>query len=223
MRNPIRRSRKIGKTQGGRVSSGRAREKLSRRQSAHDIYARISKESDSLQFIADNPSKGFFHPCSEEDYLKILGRLPVKISGSVKAIIMPRISNSDRDRGVEAKRRYDCVIMNPFPASMTMEWGRKPEKKVIRHFEPWCEKWEQRSRLWILIWSLEELRRYYLYHLFLHEIGHINQPPYHALNRREEFAENFALDWARKLGQLKRRGRLPESGKERSLQAPKRQ
>lgn len=101
-----------------------------------------------------------------------------------------------------------------------MEWDYRPEKKLIRHFEPWCENWGQKSRNWTLTWNLKELRRYYLYHLFLHEIGHINQPPYHALSRREEFAENFALDWARKLGQLKRRGRQSGGAKERSLQAP---
>jgi len=53
-----------------------------------------------------------------------------------------------------------------------------------------------------LDWSKEELRRYYLYHLFLHEVGHINQPWFHSQQRREEFAENFALEWAGRLGEL---------------------
>ncbi len=51
-------------------------------------------------------------------------------------------------------------------------------------------------------WSLEEIRRYYLFHLLLHEVGHINQPLLHDARRREEFAENFALEWAAKLNEL---------------------
>ena len=50
--------------------------------------------------------------------------------------------------------------------------------------------------------SLEEIRRYYLYHLFLHELGHFHQPDVHSRRRAEEWAENFALEWARRLGEL---------------------
>ena len=51
---------------------------------------------------------------------------------------------------------------------------------------------------------MEDLKRYYLFHLLLHELGHINQPWFHSSARREEFAENFALTWARKLNVLRR-------------------
>jgi hypothetical protein len=37
--------------------------------------------------------------------------------------------------------------------------------------------------------------------LLLHEIGHFNGW-YSSRKRREDFAENFALDWAKKLGEL---------------------
>ena len=53
-----------------------------------------------------------------------------------------------------------------------------------------------------LVWEPEEVRRYYLYHVFLHEVGHINQPWFYSLRQREAFAENFALEWACKLGAL---------------------
>ncbi|MEZ5426313.1 MAG: hypothetical protein R2747_08620 [Pyrinomonadaceae bacterium] len=43
-----------------------------------------------------------------------------------------------------------------------------------------------------------------MYHLFLHEVGHINQPWFHKMRRREEFAENFALEWAERLGHLRK-------------------
>ena len=74
----------------------------------------------------------------------------------------------------------------------------------MRHYAPWCRNWlvsDDRKSYW-LQWNEEELRRYYLYHLFLHELGHINQPDFHATRRCEEFAENFALEWARQLGEL---------------------
>jgi hypothetical protein len=68
--------------------------------------------------------------------------------------------------------------------------------------EPWCRRWVRKERTWKLVWSIEEIRRYYLYHLFLHELGHLNQPWSHSTRIPESFAENFALEWARRLGQL---------------------
>jgi len=47
-----------------------------------------------------------------------------------------------------------------------------------------------------------QVKRYYLYHLLLHELGHINQPNFHSRRRRESFAEDYALRWARKLKQF---------------------
>jgi hypothetical protein len=56
--------------------------------------------------------------------------------------------------------------------------------------------------MWRLKWTEEEVKRYYLYHLFLHEIGHLNEYIRGSSKQHEMFAENFALEWARKLGEL---------------------
>lgn len=104
---------------------------------------------------------------------------------------------------MEARRRYSCICVNPFPKNLEINWGVKsPSQATIRHYEPWCNRWEQKGKQWVQVWNIEEVKMYYLYHLFLHELGHINQPWSHSLRRREEFAENFALEWARVLGRL---------------------
>ncbi len=68
---------------------------------------------------------------------------------------------------------------------------------------PWCSgEWREENDGVNLRWREEEVRRYYLFHLFLHEVGHINQPLFHSARRREEYAENFALEWAARLNEL---------------------
>jgi hypothetical protein len=49
MKNPIRRSRKIGKTQGGRVKDGRANEKWSRI-FPEDVWMRLSESNHCLRW-----------------------------------------------------------------------------------------------------------------------------------------------------------------------------
>jgi len=202
MFNPVRRSKNIGKTQGGRVKDGRATEKWSR-VFDEGPWRQLSESGEELRLVRENPSRGFYHPCSTEEYVQVLSQLPENLSHRLKAIVLRRTSKTDALFGVEARRRFRCVLINSFPSSRCMVWGAKPPTdQARRHYQPWCVNWKIVEGKWVLEWSEDEVRRYYLYHLFLHELGHINQPPFHALKRREDFAEGFALEWARTLGVL---------------------
>ena len=191
MRNPIRRSRNIGKTQGGRVKDGRAREKWDR-VFTQDVWTRLSEGDEKWQILTENPSRWYYHPCSGEEYVGVLARLPEDLTSEVKTIILRRKSKLDEKLGVEARQRYYCMIMNALPISNEYVWRMRPEDSTFRHFEPWCDDWREEDGFWKLCWQVDETRRYYLYHVFLHEVGNINQPAFHSLRRREEFAENFA-------------------------------
>jgi hypothetical protein len=84
-----------------------------------------------------------------------------------------------------------------------MSWDTTPSLATRRHYARWCGgDWLIKGKTVALRWSVEELRRCYKYHLFLHELGHINQPRFHSARRREAYAENFALEWASRLGEL---------------------
>ena len=203
MRNPIRRNRNIGKTQGGRITNGRPEEKLSRI-FTQDIWTKLSENNEKWRVFRENPSRNFYHPCDADDYITVLSSLPDHLTDHVKAIVLRRTSKRDERLMIDARRRYYCVIMNAFPKSNEMIWRKKPSAATVHHFAPWCENWIELRDMIKLIWTPEEVRRYYMYHVFLHEVGHINQPWFHKARRREEFAENFAFEWAEKLGQLKR-------------------
>lgn len=203
MKRPARRSRKIGLTQGGRVRGGRSSEKWSRI-FTRDIWDRLSAErdDDSPAVLRENPSSNYYHPCSGTELLEVLRRLPGELSGGVRAIVLRRTSKLDEDLGVEARRRFQCVILNAFPRSNRMTWKRPVSAAARRHYGRWCSRWMEQPSATVLQWTTDEVRRYYLFHLFLHEIGHINQPWFHSLRRREEFAENFALEWAKIFDEL---------------------
>ena len=72
MFNPIRRNRNIGATQGGRVKHGHALEKWSR-EFGQGGWSKLSESNDEpLQLIRQNPSRGFYHPCSLADFVQVM-------------------------------------------------------------------------------------------------------------------------------------------------------
>ncbi len=204
MRQPTRRSRKIGLTQGGRVRDGHPSEKPSR-VFTRDLWDRLSTRlgDGPPVVLKENPSGAYLHPCQGLEYLAVLERLPPGLHRGLKAIVLRRTPKLDDRLGVEARKRFLCVILNAFPKSMLMVWNAGVGPATRRHYGRWCSgEWITRGDEVTLHWGIEELGRYYLYHLFLHEIGHINQPLFHSTRRREEYAENFALEWADRLGEL---------------------
>lgn len=199
MRNPARRSRKIGLTQGGRIRDGRPLEKRSRA-FPEDLWKQLSSPSPSVRVIVENPSRDYFHPCEPSDYLGLIARLPPSLSDPLRTIVLRRLCRRDERACTEARRRFSCILLNAFPRSLELPWMRPPTEAEIRHFAPWCTNWQESDEGWTLIWSLDAIRTYYAYHLFLHELGHLHHPPTYTIRRAESFAENFALEWARRLG-----------------------
>jgi hypothetical protein len=203
MRKPTRRSRKIGLTQGGRVRDGRVSEKWSRI-FTRDVWEKLTMQQRGrgCRVLTENPSGAFYHPCRGHEYLSVIKRLPAEFGQPVRAIVLRRTPKLDARLGIEARMRFGCVIVNAFPRSNQMVWSAPPTQATRRHYSRWCSRWVEDPGGLKLQWTLDEIRRYYLFHLFLHEVGHVNQPLFHASRRREEFAENFALEWAARIDEL---------------------
>src|SRR6516165_6639482 len=97
MRDPMRRSRKIGLTQGQRC-----------------------------RVLRENPSGAFYHPCQGHEYLSVFERLPAEFRQPVRAIVLRRTPKLDARLGIEARMRFGCVILNAFPQSNQMVWTAPP-------------------------------------------------------------------------------------------------
>ena len=168
---------------------------------SQSTWKKLSDEAEGLRIIRENPSKAYIHPASPAQVQAVLNRLPPDIIEGIRAIVLRRMPKADQRSLVDARKRHSCIILNAFPRDLRMVWSKKPTLADFGHMDPWCTRWREEKREWILQWTGKEIRRYYLYHLLLHEVGHFNGW-FHSLKKREDFAENFALEWAGKLEEL---------------------
>src|SRR5258708_37150277 len=150
MWNPTRRNRNIGKTQGGRVKGGRAVEKSSR-VFTDTVWRRLSEEERTKGYIilTENASAEYYHPCTPAEIEAVFKRLPRRITNGLRAVVLRRLIKMDERRGIEARRRFSCVILNAFPKSDRVDWGTKPPlDSVKKHYAAWCDTWVLENGHW---------------------------------------------------------------------------
>ena len=101
----------------------------------------------------------------------------------------------------------NLIILYPFPKSMKMSFGKKkPERKKLNWYSKFSPELKEEKGVWNLHWKEEQIKKYYLEGLLLHEIGHKMDSLYQRYwsktykRRAEKFANNFAYFWGDKLG-----------------------
>ena len=161
MYNAIRRSKKIGLTQGGRVKDGRPREKWSRA-FAQSTWEKLSSQGPIWRIIRENPSRDYFHPVTGTEVKAVLRRLPGDLTAPIRAVVLRRLPEIDERLGIDARLEHRCVILNSFPRDALMRFAHRPSAAEIRHYQPWCSnEWRECEGEWTLSWDREELKRYY--------------------------------------------------------------
>ena len=85
--------------------------------------------------------------------------------------------------------------------SEAMDGNNTNLKFWITFFEQFSSSWTEENGAWILNWDDEGVRKYYLYQVFLHELGHIFDKRSTSQTKREKYADSFARDMAEHLGE----------------------
>lgn len=143
--------------------------------------------------FSEIPPKGDrVHHVDEADVRVVLGRLPIDLWSRLRAVHF-----NDRSRGarvlgyVNRGRREISLCALPPRMSLTrfLVKGRSPELFGARRGSQW---------------PLLAIRRFLLYEVFLHELGHLQVIDEQAKTQRRKFAmetraEEFARQWCKRL------------------------
>ena len=202
-----KKSRKFGDVYGGRVRP-RLVDNIFNRQ--HSLHAPGPQDDLPIR-MTDNPSRDFFFPVTADEAVECLRRLPRKHHEGITHLWLRRVRKKDYDED-HPFANYICgssvqlIVLYPWPTDMLLRFPgpRKPTPKMLRTYKQWCTDLVKRDGQWCLKWTREALRSFYLEDLLLHEVGH--HIDYYRRwwtdansKQQEDFAENYAVIWSRRL------------------------
>lgn len=200
-----KKNRKFGDVMGGRKRPKLADNIFNRQ---HNLTAPKEGEEKPI-FIVDNPSRDFYFPLTEDEVKETLRRLPKDHTEHLTHIWFQKIKKTDYLEGKTFQGSFICgsgvylILLHPFPTDNKMRLGTtKPLKKTLNFYKDFTTVLREDKDGWFLQWTEDQIKKYYLENLLLHEIGHSLDSFYKrfwskaAEQKREKWADNYVAVWA---------------------------
>ncbi len=205
-----KKSRKFGDVKGGRVYPKLA-DKIFNRQ--HNFLPPCDNEETPI-FIVDNPSRDFYFPVSVKEIKAFLAQLPTDYTDDLTHVWLRKMKKKDYEKEGSHQGCFICgsgvklIVLYPFSIDLKMKFGKKkPSKKILKWYSAYEPELLYENNNWLLQWTKEGIKRYYLEGLLLHEIGHKMDSFYKRYwsanyhKKAENYADNFAYYWGNQLRQ----------------------
>ena len=144
-----------------------------------------------IKFSRSIPGADRIHYVNEDDVRVVLRRLPFELWQRLRTVHFNDRSRGARVLGYVTRGRHDIALCaQPPRTSLTLAL----RGMTAEHFGA------KRGRQWPTL----SVRRFMLYSVFLHEIGHMqlidpNRPSERLRFAREKLAEQFAQQWCKRL------------------------
>lgn len=200
-----KKNRKFGDVMGGRQRPKLADNIFNRQ---HNLTAPQAGEEKPV-FIVENPSRDFYFPVTVDEVKDVFARLPKAHTDHLTHVWFQKIKKKDY---VDQQTFQGCfiagsgvylIVLHPFPVDNKMRLGkRKPTLGLLRYYKNFTTALKEDDDGWYLEWTEENIKKYYLENLLLHEIGHSIDSFYKrywskaASQKREHWADNYVAVWA---------------------------
>jgi hypothetical protein len=154
-----------------------------------------------IKFTYSKTGAGRKHYLNEEDVRVLLSRLPEELWERLRAVHLNDRAMGNRWLGyVNGGRREIAICALPANVSLSRFLVRRSLSKALPRRSP-MEFGALRGRQWPTI----AVRRFMLYYVFIHELGHLQVVEPHAREVRRKFAgerlaQEFADKWWDELG-----------------------
>ncbi len=145
-----------------------------------------------IQFSSSPPGADRVYHVSDDDIRVVIARLPAEALGRLRRVHFNDMSRGGRVLGYVNKGRRE-IAMCALPPRMSLARflmkGQSPRQFGARRGTQW---------------TTVALRRFLLYDVFLHELGHLQLVDERAKSNRRQFAgetkaEEFAMYWCHRL------------------------
>lgn len=148
-----------------------------------------------IKYVVQSPGVGYVHPVTVDEVKDRLAQLPSQFTDELDVV---QLSGMTRKRSL-----FPCygmqwgtsIYLYPIEESLEEVYVRPPRPEQQIEARMFGGKWTQSGSYWILKWTADSVRDFYLNNVLIHEVGHINDARNSNFDARERFANWFAIEY----------------------------
>lgn len=148
-----------------------------------------------IRYITVPAGEGFLHPITTAEARQRIAELPSCFTRDIEVV---QLSPMTRKRGI-----FPCygmqwgpsVYLYPIEEALTEYFVQPPPPQLQIETTMYGGQWSKRKGMWLLKWSSDSIRDYYLHNILIHEIGHLNDHRNTSYRDRERYANWFAIEY----------------------------
>jgi hypothetical protein len=149
----------------------------------------------SVKFRVEPAGDGYFHPVTSEEVAERISLLPKKYLRNLEVVQFSRMTRKRALFPCYCMQWGTAVYLYPIEASLTETYVAPPRPEQIIEARMFGGRWEQDGRRWMLHWTEDAVRDFYLNNVLIHEIGHTVDDRNSSFLDRERYANWFAVEY----------------------------
>ena len=154
-----------------------------------------SNSERSLKIVVQPAGSGYIHPVSPDEVRERVLQLPTQFQEKLEVVQFSRMTRKRRLFPCYGLQWGNSVYLYPIEESLVELYARAPRPAQRIETEMFGGRWVQDGNVWRLIWMKNTIRDYYLNNVLIHEIGHINDDRNTSFQKREQYADWFAIEY----------------------------
>lgn len=172
------------------VDAGRQSQAFSAPEVWHEPVGR-----EDVKFVVEPPGDDYTHPLTTQQVRERIAMLPRRFTRDLEVVQFSRMTRKRSLFPNYGMQWGSTVYLYPIETSLVETYVRPPQPLQLVEAKMYGGKWSQKGNVWLLSWSWETIRDFYINNVLIHEIGHIHDDRNSNLDARERYANWFAIEY----------------------------
>lgn len=148
-----------------------------------------------IKFVVQPAGAGYIHPVTINEVRRRLEQVPSQFTDKLEVVQFSRMSRKRALFPCYGMQWGPNIYLYPIEETLIETYTRPPLPEQLIEARMHGGRWSQEGDVWHLSWSEEAIKDFYLNNVLIHELGHVNDDRNTNFDRRERYANWFAIEY----------------------------
>jgi len=148
-----------------------------------------------VNIISKPAGKYYMHLVTVREVADRLEQVPARFLQALEVVELSPMTKNRSKFPCYAMQWGQNIYLYPIEENLIETYVAPPRPEQQIEARRFGGKWSQEGKLWKLRWTPKTIKDFYLENILMHELGHINDDDNNNPNKREAFANSFAIKY----------------------------